>query len=96
VGFADPAELKKRKNLAGERAVDAKAYLSGGEAKQGIDPSRLEVRTGAGGGQKTEFWLVPAGANFTEADTQPVDETKVKPIPDHPRPAARKAKKAAQ
>lgn len=96
VGFADPDELKKRKNLAGERAVDAKAYLSGGEAKQGIDPSRLEVRTGAGGGQKTEFWLVPAGANFTQADTQPVDETKVKPIPDHPRPAARKARKAAQ
>ncbi len=90
VGFADPDELKKRKNLAGERAVNAKAYLSGGEAKQAIDPSRLEVRTGAGGGQKAEFWLVPAGANFTEADTQPVDENKVKAIPDHPRPAARK------
>jgi outer membrane protein OmpA-like peptidoglycan-associated protein len=94
VGFADPDELKKRKNLAGERAVDAKAYLSGGEAKQAIDPSRLEVRTGSGGGQKTEFWLVPAGANFTEADTQPVDEGKVKPIPDHPRPAPKKKAKA--
>ena len=33
VGNADPTE--KRKNLAAERAVDAKAYLSGGEAKQG-------------------------------------------------------------
>jgi outer membrane protein OmpA-like peptidoglycan-associated protein len=96
VGFADPDELKKRKNLAAERAVDAKAYLSGGEAKQAIDPSRLEVRTGSGGGQKTEYWLVPAGANFTEGDTQPVDETKVKPIPDHPRPAAKKKAKKAQ
>lgn len=94
VGFADPDELKKRKNLAGERAVDAKAYLSGGEAKQAIDPSRLEVRTGSGGGQKTEFWLVPAGANFTQADTQPVDEGKVKPIPDHPRPTPKKKAKA--
>ena len=96
VGFADPDELKKRKNLAGERAVDAKAYLSGGEAKQGIDPGRLEVRTGSGGGQRTEYWLVPAGASFTEADTQPVDESKVKPIPDHPRPAAKKKAPKAQ
>jgi len=96
VGFADPDEVKKRKNLAAERAVDAKAYLSGGEAKQAIDPSRLEVRTGSGGGQKTEYWLVPAGASFTQADTQPVDETKVKPIPDHPKPAAKKRAKPAQ
>ena len=81
---------------AAERAVDAKAYLSGGEAKQAIDPSRLEVRTGSGGGQKTEYWLVPAGASFTQADTQPVDETKVKPIPDHPKPAAKKRAKPAQ
>ena len=44
VGNQDPAE--KRKNLAAERAVDSKAYLSGGEAKQGIDASRIEVRTG--------------------------------------------------
>lgn len=96
LGFADPDEVKKRKNLAAERAVDAKAYLSGGEAKQAIDPSRLEVRTGSGGGQKTEYWLVPAGASFTQADTQPVDETKVKPIPDHPKPAAKKRAKPAQ
>lgn len=96
VGYADPNELKKRKNLAGERAADAKAYLAGGEAKQAIDPSRLEVRTGSGGGQKAEFWLVPAGASFTQADTQPVDEGKVKAIPDHPRPAAKKKTPKAQ
>jgi hypothetical protein len=90
VGFADPDELKKRKNLAAERAVDVKAYLSGGEAKQAIDPSRIETRTGSGGGQKTEHWIVPPGATFNEPDTQPVDETKVKPIPDHPAAAARK------
>ena len=95
VGFADPAEMKKRKNLAAERAVNAKAYLSGGEAKQAIDPSRIEARTGAGGGQKTEYWIVPAGANFNQPDTQPVNEGRVKPIPDHPRAApAKKAKKA--
>jgi outer membrane protein OmpA-like peptidoglycan-associated protein len=93
VGFADPDELKKRKNLAGERAVDVKAYLSGGEAKQAIDPSRIETRT-ASGGQKTEHWIVPPGASFTEPDTQSVDENTVKPIPDHPAAKKKPAKKA--
>jgi hypothetical protein len=92
VGEQTPKE--RRKNLAAERAVDAKAYLSGGEAKQQIDPSRIETRTGPGGETKAEFWLVPAGANFTEEGTTPVDENKVKPIPDHPRKAA--GKKAAK
>jgi len=94
VGFADDAEAKKRKNLAAERAVNAKAYLSGGEAKQGIDPSRIEVRTGSGGGQKAEFWVVPAGANYAGEGTTPVDENKVKAVPDHPSAPAKKAKKA--
>jgi len=94
VGNADPSE--KRKNLAGERAVDSKAYLSGGEAKQAIDASRIETRTGNGGTKTAEYWVVPAGASFDSAGTEPVDETKVKAIPDHPAAAAKKkpAKKA--
>jgi hypothetical protein len=91
VGNADPTE--KRKNLAAERSVDAKAYLSGGEAKQGIDASRIETRTGSEGGKTAAFWIVPAGASFTETGTTPVDESQVKPIPDHPKPAAKKAAK---
>lgn len=96
VGNAEPTE--KRKDLAAERAVDAKAYLSGGEAKQGIDASRIEVRTGSGGTKTADFWIVPAGATFNESGTTAVDESKVKPIPDHPQPAARKkaAKPKAQ
>ena len=95
VGFSDDAE-KKFKNLAAERAVNSKAYLSGGEAKQNIDSSRIEVRTGSGGGKKAEYWVVPAGATFNAGDTQPVDEAAVKAIPDHPRAPAAKKKKAAQ
>jgi hypothetical protein len=92
VGNADPKE--KRKNLAAERAVDVKAYLSGGEAKQNIDPSRIETRTGTGGTANSEHWIVPSGATFPGADsTTPVDESKVKAIPDHPKPAAKKAAK---
>ncbi len=95
VGNADPKE--KRKNLAAERAVDVKAYISGGEAKQNIDPSRIETRTGNEGTMTSEHWIVPSGASFPEASTTtPVDETKVKAIPDHPKPAAKKAAKKAQ
>ncbi|MEY2412517.1 MAG: hypothetical protein QOD84_1123 [Acidobacteriaceae bacterium] len=94
VGNAEPTE--KRKNLAAERAVNAKAYLTGGEAKQGIDPSRIEVRTGGAGSKTAEFWVVPAGANFTAEGTTPVNESKVKAVPDHPRAAAKKKAKTAQ
>ena len=96
VGNADPKE--KRKNLAAERALNVKAYISGGEAKQNIDPSRIETRTSNEGTVNTEQWIVPAGATFPEADsTTPVDETKVKAVPDHPaHPAARKKAEAVQ
>jgi hypothetical protein len=95
VGNADPKE--KRKNLAAERALNVKAYISGGEAKQNIDASRIEARTGNEGTMTTEQWIVPAGATFPEASTTtPVDETKVKAVPDHPKPVAKKAAKKAQ
>ncbi len=96
VGNADPKE--KRKNLAAERALNVKAYISGGEAKQNIDPSRIEARTGNGGTKTSEQWIIPAGATFPDAgSTTQVDETKVKAVPDHPKPVAtKKAAKKAQ
>ena len=96
VVVGNAAANEKRRNLAAERAVDAKAYLTGGEAKLGIDPSRIETRTGSAGTQTDEFWIVPAGATFSGEGTQAVDETKVKAVPDHPRaPAKKKAATAA-
>ncbi len=91
VGNAEPTE--KRRNLAAERAVNSKAYLSGGESKLGIDPSRLETRTGSAGTKTCEYWVVPAGATFDQPGTTPVDESKVKAVPDHParKPAPKKA-----
>jgi len=72
-----------------------KPLVSGGEAKQNIDPSRIETRTGNAGTTTSEQWIVPSGATFPDAaNTTPVDETKVKPIPDHPKPAKKAAKKA--
>jgi hypothetical protein len=95
VGNAEPTE--KRPNLAAERAVNSKAYLTSGEAKLGIDPNRIECRTGSAGTKTAEYWIVPAGATFSEAGTQTVDESVVKAVPDHPHVAAKKkAKPAAQ
>ncbi len=95
VGNAEPTE--KRPNLAAERAVNSKAYLTGGEAKLGIDPNRIECRTGSAGTMTAEYWIVPAGGTFSEAGTQPVDESAVPAVPDHPHAAPKKkAKPAAQ
>jgi len=88
VGNAEPTE--KRKNLAAERAVDSKAYLTTGEAQLGIDPSRIETRTGNGGTRTAEYWVVPAGGTFTGEGTTTVDESQVKAVPDHPRTGAKK------
>ena len=94
VGNAEPTE--KRKNLAAERAVDSKAYLTSGEAQLGIDPSRIETRTGSAGTKTAEYWIVPAGGTFSGEGTQPVDESQVKAVPDHPRAGAKKKAKAKQ
>jgi outer membrane protein OmpA-like peptidoglycan-associated protein len=94
VGNAEPTE--KRKNLAGERAVNSKAYLATGEAKQQIDPNRMEARTGSAGTRTAEYWVVPAGASFAGEGTQAVDERKVKAVPDHPAASKKAAKPMAQ
>ena len=87
-------DKKNAAKVAAERAVNSKAYLSGGEAKQQIDPSRIEVRTGAETGQTADYWLVPAGATFSAEGTQPVDENAVKAPAK--KKAAPKKKPAAQ
>jgi hypothetical protein len=66
VGFQDPKE--RNKNLAAQRAANAKEYLT---KEKGIDPSRIETRTSsAGPGMKAEIWIVPAGATFNEPNTE--------------------------
>lgn len=78
VGSKDPTE--KRPNLDAERAVDSKFYLTN---DKGIDPSRIECRSGGTAGKVAEFWIVPAGATYQGSEPV-VDENKIKPIPDHP------------
>ncbi len=91
VGYADPEEEAKSKNLAAERAVNSKAYLTSGEGQQQIDPSRISAQTGTGGGKKATFFFLPSGAEYSQATT-PVDENAVKPAAQ---PKKKPAKKPA-
>ena len=89
VGFADPKELKPEK-LAAERAANAKEYLT---KEKGIDPSRIEIRTGTGEGMRADIWLVPAGASFNEPGTTVVTTPPTKaPYGRHAAPAHKKKK----
>ena len=88
------AAKEKSAKLAGERAANAKAYLTSGEAKQQIDPARIEVRTGSADSATTEEWIVPAGASFNQAGTQPATE-KPTAVPKKGKKAAKKPAAAA-
>jgi outer membrane protein OmpA-like peptidoglycan-associated protein len=93
LGNIDPSDRAetKRPNLSAERAVDTKFYLVN---DKGIDPSRIEPRSGGTGGKTAEMWIVPAGATYSGPGTV-VDETRIKPIPDHPAPKPRGGKRPA-
>lgn len=60
VGLSDKKEAK---TLAARRARNAKAYLTRGK---GIDPKRVQVRSGAETGKKADIWMVPAGASMPQ------------------------------
>jgi outer membrane protein OmpA-like peptidoglycan-associated protein len=99
VGYADGEKApmvgtgKKRHqmDLAAQRAVNAKAYLV---QQQGIDPSRVDVRTGTGQSGTANIIWVPQGADMNNAQTCPdlqnttaVDESTVTPSENaYPKP----------
>ncbi len=117
IGYADgdkaPMEGTGKKrhpmDLAAQRAVNAKAYLV---QEQGIDASRVEVRTGTGQSKTADIIWVPQGADESSAtscpqlqNTTPVDESVVKPNqkvwpkglnPTKPAPVHHHKKAAAQ
>ncbi len=98
IGNSAPDE-KNGASLAQQRAVNTKAYLTG---EKGIDPGRLELRTGNAGTMTSEIWIVPTGATFNQSGAQTFDETTVKtkagqqyPGQKPAKPARRAAKKPA-
>jgi len=75
-------------DLAGQRAVNAKAYLV---HEQGIDASRVEVRQGTGQQQIADIMWVPQGADENACadlqNTTPVNESVVMPSENaYPKP----------
>jgi len=91
VGYTDETETVKMTQLAGQRAVNVKYYLTTGEGGAAIDPSRIQVRAGTVKSKSAKIYIVPSGATFTEEST-PVDETQVK---GQPRNAPAKKSKTA-
>jgi hypothetical protein len=79
VGYSEPGEAIKGQDLAAYRAYNAKKYLTSGEGKQRIDPTRIEVRKSpaTGQGKKAVFYYVPAGGQFTPTNNSVVDESKM-------------------
>jgi hypothetical protein len=92
VGYTDEQETVKMTQLAGQRAVNVKYYLTSGEGGAGIDASRIQVKAGTVKSKSAKIYIVPEGATFTEESTT-VDETQVK---GQPRNApAKKSKKGS-
>ena len=77
VGYASDMEEGLVNDVESLRAANAKAYLTGGEAKQQIDANRVEARQSSTRdiSNKARFYFVPEGGNFTLKDTTIVDET---------------------
>jgi len=96
VGYAEETEDVVVNNVEGLRSVNAKSYLTGGEAKQQIDASRVEARESSdrGNGSKDRFYFVPEGGNFTVQNTSVVDESTL-PADRTGAPKKQKASKAA-
>ncbi|MGO8717960.1 MAG: hypothetical protein ACLQMO_01925 [Acidobacteriaceae bacterium] len=76
VGSSAPNERHADRQAA-ERAVNTKAYLV---SEKGIDPSRIDVRTGTAGADTVQNYLVPSGATFDNdvQGTTPVDTSVIK------------------
>jgi hypothetical protein len=94
VGYTDETETTKMTQLAGQRAVNVKYYLTSGEGGAGIDASRIEARAGTVKEKGAKIYIVPEGATFTEESTV-IDETVVKGQPRNG-PAPKKSKSSNQ
>lgn len=70
------ADATDKPHAAAQRAVNTRQYLT---HEKGIDPSRIELRTGTATGKMADTILIPPGASFFAQDTTLVDESTVTP-----------------
>lgn len=71
VGKHDPQE---KPDAAAERALNVRLYLTG---EKGIDPARIQLRTGESTGRAADNVLVPPGATWDPGGTTSFDPTRV-------------------
>jgi hypothetical protein len=71
VGKHDPEE---KPDAAAERTLNVKQYLT---EEKGIDPNRIEIRTGETTGRTVDNVLVPPGATWDTEGTTSFDPTRV-------------------
>jgi outer membrane protein OmpA-like peptidoglycan-associated protein len=62
IGYSQAGE-RGAARLATSRAENARTYLT---KDKGIDPSRVQIKSNAEGGQKADLWQIPAGATMPE------------------------------
>ncbi len=62
-------------DIAAQRTVNTKLYLT---KEKGIDPSRIQLRSGDTSGRSVYQTLVPEGATFSQSGTAVIDESTVK------------------
>ncbi len=67
-------DAQEKPEAAAERTLNIKQYLT---AEKGIDPSRIEVRTGESTGRSADNVLVPPGATWDPGGTTSFDPTRV-------------------
>ncbi|MEO7028464.1 MAG: hypothetical protein ABI147_03585 [Acidobacteriaceae bacterium] len=67
VGYSSTGD---RSRAAAERALNVREYLT---HEKGIDPMRIDVRTGNTRERAARTVLVPSGAVYSDADTRPFD-----------------------
>jgi hypothetical protein len=72
VGRHDPSETPE---AAAERTLNVKQYLT---VEKGIDPARIDLRTGDATGRSVDTILVPAGATWDPGSTTGFDPASVK------------------
>jgi hypothetical protein len=81
VGYAEATEVATSSDIDGQRSLNIKRYLTAGESQAGIDPARIEARTGPHGSSTAKLYFVPQDATFAPGDTVVVDESKIQGHP---------------
>lgn len=66
VGYADDEETVKTTQLGAQSAVKVKYYVTEGDGKSSIEPSRIEPRAGVVKSKDVKIDFVPSGTTLTE------------------------------